>query len=233
MAIPRKDSLLVPYSMNMNERINATPAIYGLTPDQGSKYLALHEVYVAAVEVLDLTRANGDQSQSLTAARNTARKNLLDYARMIYASVQKNTEISDADKILLGVHIIGRPTAVKPPAVAPATTIKKVAGQTVTVSIFDPTSSTKRRKVKDAIGAWVYSFVGENYPADPALWQFEGTAGKHTFDVTIPNAPPGARVWLCARWVTRKGETGPMSMPISTYLQCGGVTVQADLKLAA
>ena len=38
--------------------------------------------------------------------------------------------------------------------------------------------STTRRKPGGTTGAFVYSFVGDDYPSDPTTWQFEGVVGQ-------------------------------------------------------
>lgn len=43
----------------------------------------------------------------------------------------------------------------------------------------------------------------------------------------------GARVWICAAWVNRKGQAGPRSSPVSTHIQGGGVDIVSGMKRAA
>ncbi len=126
-------------------------------------------------------------------------------------------------------------TPVSPITVAPATAVKSVSGRTAQLSIFDPTSSTKRRKIAQAVSAYVYSFVGAEYPTDPALWEFCGSATRDVFSVTFGDeVAAGAQVWLCAAWCSRRGDTGPVSMPVTTRLQFGGVSANEEgMKIAA
>jgi hypothetical protein len=103
-----------------------------------------------------------------------------------------------------------------------------VTQRQVDVHIHDSASSNKRGKPAGCHSAWVYTFIGSDYPADPAAWEFQGAcnAGKFSivFDSTVP---AGAQVWICAAWVNFRSESGPISVPISTNLQGGGSTTEA------
>jgi hypothetical protein len=81
----------------------------------------------------------------------------------------------------------------------------------------------------------VYSFVGENYPSDPTLWNFEGATTKPKFQILFPSTMTGGtQVWVTAAWINAKQQAGPLSVPITTTLQGGGTTSQtANIKIAA
>src|SRR2546425_12605325 len=88
--IPLKDSLLVPYSTNFNDRIVAAPATFSLSSAQAALYTAFHTPYVAAYNAMMAARADGTRSESLTATKNSTKRGLLDYARQLYSFVQSN-----------------------------------------------------------------------------------------------------------------------------------------------
>jgi len=228
MAIPLKDSLLVPFASNFSDRINTSPASFGLVIGQATALADLVGPYVDAVTALNLARADGTRSESLTTTRDTTKAALLSYARELYSFVQANTNVTDANKVLLGVHIRDTtPTPVPAPTVPPAMELVSVFARTVKVNIYDPTSSSHRSKVSGAVGAYVYTFTGEDYPTDPSLWQFQGSATKGNFDIVFPDTVAnGAQVWICAAWVNRRGETGPVNSPIAAIVQ-GGLTMAA------
>jgi hypothetical protein len=99
----------------------------------------------------------------------------------------------------------------------------------------DSANSNKRGKPAGAKAAYVYSFVGAEYPADAAAWTFEGATTRPRFQVGFPSTVAGGtQVWLCAAWVNAKQEAGPTSVPITTNLQGGGGVGGAGLmKIAA
>ena len=231
--IPLKDSLLVPFSTNFNDRIVATPATFALSAAQATAYTALHDPYVAAYNAMMASRADGTRSQSLTNTKDTTKLALLNYARQLYTFVQSNNSVTQADKILLGIHLKVIPAPIPRPGVTPAVDVIGVSGRTVQLNVHDSASSTKRGKPLGTTAAWVYSFVGENYPADPLAWTFEGATTRPRFDILFPSTVAGgSQVWVCAAWINPRQQAGPTSVPITTNLPGGG-SMTETMKIAA
>jgi hypothetical protein len=233
MSIPLKDSLLVPFSTNFNDRIVATPATFALSAAQATAYTALHDPYVAAYNAMMAARADGTRSQSLTNTKDNTKRDLLTYARQLYTFVQSNNSVTQANKILLGIHLKVIPAPIPRPGVQPAVDVIGVTGRTVQLNVHDSASSTKRGKPFGATAAWVYSFVGANYPSDPLAWNFEGATTRPRFDILFPSSVAGgSQVWVCAAWINAKQQAGPTSVPITTNLPGGG-SLSETMKIAA
>jgi len=235
MAVPLKDSLLVPYSTNMNARlVTSGVTIYKLATGTVTAFTALQTAYLAAYNAMIIAREAGDRSESLTATKDVAKQAMLVAARQIYTAVLSNSAISDSDKILLGVHLRVAPSPIPAPSIAPAVDVVSVAARTVTLHLHDSASSSRRGKPAFAKAAYVYSFVGTEYPADSAGWNFEGASTKPRFDILFPSTlAGGTQVWIRCCWVNAKQQAGPMSVPIATTLQGGGAMVDAPLMRAA
>lgn len=234
--IPLKDSLLVPWSNNFGGLIAVDPSAYGLTAAQVTAFNGVRSDFSGDYNTLMTSRANGTYSQSLTAIKDAAKDALLTLARELYAFVQANTSVSDADKIALGVTPRSNGlTPVPAPTERPGMDLLSVVGRTVSVHIHDAGSSMKRGKPDGAVAAWVYTYAGAEYPSDPTLWQFQGGYNKPLVDINFPNTmASGQQVWVCAAWVNGKNEAGPTSVPISTNVQGGGgASAAAPLKIAA
>ena len=233
MSIPMTDSLLVPFSQNFNDRIVASPATFFLLPGQVTAYTALNTPYVAAYNAMMAARADGTRSRSLTMTKEATKKGLIDYARQLYSFVQSNASVSQANKILLGIHLKVVPSPIPAPGVRPAVDIISVTGRTVNLHIHDSASSTKRGRPALTSAAWVYSFIGAEYPSDPTAWNFEGATTKPKFGVVFPNSVVGGtQVWVMAAWINAKQQAGPTSLPITTTLQGGGTTA-STMRIAA
>ena len=87
---------------------------------------------------------------------------------------------------------------------------------------------TGRGKPFGAVGANVFSFVGETAPTDPRQYHFEGMATRTITQVLFPNSvASGAMVWLSACWVSARGQTGMACAPVSFTLQGGAVLAAA------
>ena len=235
MAVPTKDETLVPYSTNWANRITGGYATFGLTEDQANDYVPLQTAFLAAYNVMMNSREAGTRSRVQTINKDNAKAALLANLRKLYGVVQMSPAVSDGNKALLGVADRNpKPRPVPAPTVRPSMTIVRAFARTVVVSIFDPTSKSKRARLPSAASAFVYSYVGTTYPADPSLWQFCGAATKPTFDIVFSDATPsGSQVWVCCAWVTRRGDAGPSCVPISTNISGGGAGETATIKLAA
>src|SRR5688572_5910823 len=226
MAIPTKDSALAAWSTNADTRLTATPTAFGCTAAQATAYTALHDPFIAAYEA---AAAVGARSKSLVAAKDTAKANLLRYAREIYAFVQASLTVTDANKELLGVVVRNpEPSPVPAPATAPVLTVKSVSGRTVKIGLRDAASEERRGKPPGVLGASVFSYVGATAPADISAWTFEGNTGRTTIDVVFPSTVAvGAQVWLTAFWFNPRKQSGPACTPVSTNVQFGGVSMAA------
>ena len=228
MAIPFKDALLVAWGSNFDQKGTLSPTTYNLTAGEMTSFHTAYLAFVSGYNAVATAREAGSRSKMLTNTKSTAKTALLTIGRELYSFVQESTSVSAANKADIGVVVKKiNPTPIPPPAANPGMDLLSVSGRTVRVNIHDSASSSKRGKPAGALGANVYSFAGATYPADPAAWQFEGQATRNVFDVTFPGTVAGgAQVWLCARWYNRRGETGPMSTPITTFLQ-GGMSMAA------
>jgi hypothetical protein len=228
MAIPKKDALLVAWGSNFDTKGTANPTTYNLTAGEMTSFHTAYQAFVSAYNAVVDARAAGARSKLLTNTKDTAKTALLTLGRELYSFVQDSTSVTDANKADIGVVVKKiNPTPIPPPAVKPGMDLVSVTGRTVRVNIHDSASSSKKGKPAGAIGSNVYSFAGATYPTDPAAWQFEGQATRNIFDVTFPDTVAGgSQVWICATWYTRRGETGPISTPLTTFLQ-GGLSMAA------
>ncbi|HYO09112.1 MAG TPA: hypothetical protein VER17_09080, partial [Tepidisphaeraceae bacterium] len=58
----------------------------------------------------------------------------------------------------------------------------------------------------------------EAAPQDLERWRFEGVASRSDFVIGFNLADAGKPITLVARWMNRKGEVGPTSLPVTTAL---------------
>src|SRR4051812_42347229 len=98
MAIPTKDTALVDWTTNADTRLTASPTTYGATAAIATAYHVVHLAFLAAYNNLVAARAAGTRSESLVALRDSAKSNLLAYARPLYKQVQANAAVTPAAK---------------------------------------------------------------------------------------------------------------------------------------
>jgi hypothetical protein len=222
MAIPVKDIELTAFSTNFNDRIVASPQTYGLSAAQAALYTPLHGGFVSALAALQAARGAGNESRSLVAGKDLAKKDLLAYARELYSIVQSSTTVPNAAKIELGVKVPSEPTRIPTPAAAPGITITQIDGRLVRFRLSDPENPTHRRVPQGVNGAIILSFIGEERPTDLGLYRMEGPITKMNGEVLFPeHATPGTRVWLSALWFHRRKQ-GPACMPVTAIINYGG-----------
>jgi hypothetical protein len=227
--LPRTDAGLLAWSVNFKTLTTATPTVYGLTADQASEFSDAQIGYATAYQKAQ--DPNTRTTPNVTAknlARDEMKRIAGNLAKIIYGH-----GTNDAMLEALGLTVRKTPTRHGAPTVRPGPDIESVNGYKVGVNIHDSASSAKRGKPAGAVAAWVYTFVGETYPSDPTLWDFQGSATTGKFEITFPNTlAGGTQIWICAAWINTRQEAGPVSVPITTNLQGGGST-SSTLKIAA
>jgi hypothetical protein len=150
-------------------------------------------------------------------------------SRRVAAIIQANPAVTDSQKIDLGL----RPHDLEPspshaPTTAPAVNVLSVFGRTARVRLTDPANPTKRGKPDFVAGAQVFTFVGEEPPADLSAWVQEGNTSRTALDLVFPtNIPAGAQVWITARWFGPRFQNGPTAAPITTNLPGGSAQAAA------
>ncbi len=228
MSIPTKDTLLVAWSTNADTRLTASPSTFGSTAAIATQYNGLHVLFLDAYEALSTAVESGMRSKPLATAKDTAKSNLLFFARSLYGQVQASTVVADADKELLGVTVRKLPAPQPAPQVAPNADIVSVNGRTAKIRAHDALVPTRKGKPPGVAGLTVLSYVGETPPTNIADWVFEGNTTRTIVDVVFPDSvAAGAKVWITCFWRNERDMSGPACDPISTYLQFGGVSMAA------
>jgi hypothetical protein len=230
--IPTKDTTLPAWAANFNERINATPLVFSIQPDEALAFTSLYDVFIAAMTALNAAEAAGIASKSLHSAKNSAKRDLLAYGRELYARIQSSLSVSNANKDLVGVKVrkTTRTSATVPTAI-PEVDIRSVNGRTLSLQLHD--AEANRRKPEGVDNAVIMTFVGATPPDESGAWKLEGTTGRTRFDVTFaPSVEPGATVWVTVFWANSAGY-GPACTPVSWTFGASEVENSGTLKLAA
>ena len=230
--LPTADGPLLQWTQNFSTLLTANFAAYGLAQTVATTYSSKFNTYKTT-----LTAAKGDMTRgkSTVYAKNQAKKDLIAYTRLTAGQINRTMTVTDQQRTDLGLIVRKKPSIIPAPTTRPTVALLSAIMRTVTVSIFDQSTATKRSKAPNTIGAKVYTFIGDNYPSDPSLWAYNGDATRTSkYAIVFPdNVPNGAQVWVCAAWYTRKGDTGPISVPISTNVQGGGASQPVGMKIAA
>jgi hypothetical protein len=213
----RTEAELYSGSKHFSSRISLDPAAYRLTQQEADDYAAANAIWVAAYEAC---RDPQTRNRLLVAAKNAAARTIRALSADLARIINGTPGVTDVQKLDLGLSVRTTPSRIARPTRRPLMEVLSVVGRTVTVRIHDP---TRRGKPLGAAAAWVYTFMGENYPTDANQWRCEGAATRAKYSIVFPSAvPSGQQVWIRAAWVNPRQEAGPMSVPITTNLQGGG-----------
>lgn len=232
--LPRREQHLLTWSIAFDQRLNAAPEDYGISPEAAAEYRSLHDAFAAA-----FLRAEDPGARTMTAvqAKKDAKAALLIRARQIVKRVRGHGTPGDQ---LAGLGLRSRKQRVRQiplPESAPFVRIIPLdprkphlkqhsrgtqplwigLDSTVTVQVADPASAARTALPRGAGGVHFYTWVGEAAPADASQWHWHGQTSRTAVNLDFPAAPPGSRVWVTAQWFG--GNTrGPCGSPASTRI---------------
>jgi hypothetical protein len=222
--IPKRDAEFRDWSASFSGHINSAPEQFGLTPLLASEYAALNDAFAAALT------AAGDRARPAVAAKKTARKAAEKQARALVRIIQAHPQTTNAMRAAISIPVRDvEPSPVHPPPDAPSLSVKLLRDSTVRITVHDPVLGT-RGKPKGALGAELYSFVGEAPPDSLDDWRYEGTTGRPRTNITLRRGVfPGAKVWFTACWLNPRFSRGPMAHPDTVHIACPTL-MPADLE---
>lgn len=231
--LPLTDAGLLGWSGHFGTTVAAAPEALGLRVDQAEDYAQTQSAYALAYgRAVDPVTRGG----STVFAKNSARQRLIFASRQLVRIIQACPRVSDAQRLALGIPIRTPPSAarraVPPPEEAPRIDVEAVHGLTMDLRLRDAVG--RPRRPADAAGARIDYRLQDPATGRDGPWQWIANTRARRLSIT-PNGPearPGLRCWLRARWYTRTQKNGPWSEPACTRLQFGGegrlLTVASD-----
>ncbi len=214
--IPSVDAQLLAFAQNFSTKISGTPLVFGLVAADATNLATQVSAFSSA---LTTATTPGTRTAVTVAAKETARTTLVADLRSLARRVQATLTVTVAQKTDLGLPIRDVvPSPVPAPATKPALDLRGIDRQSHLILIADETTPTRRARPAGAIGAEVYAFIGApgaTPPADLKHWEYMGLASKSEFTVSYEAADANKQAVIVARWVNRRGESGPVSNPIT------------------
>lgn len=222
---PRREAELVPWLANFNTLVQANALQYTLP---ASFVTSLGTTTTAFMSAWNITQVPTTRTTPSINAKDIAKNNVLNVVRAIIGILQANTNITDAQRLALGMHVRdAEPTPVPAPAFAPNLIDVVVSGRLVSGRLQDSDEPTNRGRPAGVVGATIFSYVGAN-PSDVlGDWKFQGNTTRTRFEVQFPDElVAGTKVWLIAYWRSPTDESGPPCAAVSAILT-GGVAQAA------
>jgi hypothetical protein len=235
--LPNADSALLHWCRNFAERIAIDPERLGISPALSADFAAKTEAYATAYQA---AAEPGTRSRSLVMTKNDCRAALRAAARHLAQLVKGQADVSDAERVTLGLapRTTGHAAPIARPAAAPSLSIVAVTGHRVRVQLFDP-GSPRRGRPAGILGAVLFSHAtppslsAGTPPADVRDWRLEGHTTRTTVTLSFPSdLPPGTEIQLTARWLNPRLQPGPAARAVTTHLG-GGCSLDTSLRVAA
>lgn len=213
------DAETLAWLQNFRDQIVDSPITYGLTSadatDLDTAVTAFRDAWdLAGVE--GRTAVNpGSYTQPNRAAMYAARNNALSIARPFAVQIQANPGISDEDKLDAGVvprNFNRNPLFV--PSTAPVISFLQAGIGTHLLAFADETTPSSKRKPFGAAALQLFVGLGSgSLPVNDL--RFYQQFSRNPSVVAFDPGDAGQTATYAARWVGRRGDTGPWSASIT------------------
>jgi hypothetical protein len=222
--LPDTDPELLGWALAFSTRISAGWADLGLTEAEAISYSQTFAAYASALEACD----PAVRSKTAVAVKNAARRALKTASSQTASLIKGTPSVTDAQKIELGLNVRAKATTIPAPGSPPALGVVSSTAWTVKVKLRDSETASRRGKPPGVAGASIFTFVGDQPPAELSDWTFHANTGRSPIDITFnASLPPGTKVWLTAFWFNPRKQSGPACTAVSTNLPGGSVSMAA------
>jgi hypothetical protein len=218
---PSTDAGLLAWAQNLSQRLSADYAAFGIDEERAADFAARVDAYA---ETYRNANVPGVRIVANTRLKSEARESMKAAARLIVSVVRGQPQVSDAQKIKLGITVPApRRRAIPRPAHAPVLRIDSMVGRTAQVALRNAELETGRSKPRGVQGALIFVATGDEPPAPGSDgWKFHSGTSRTTWRVTFPaRLTPGTKVWFSAAWVNTRNQLGPASRAVGTHIQFG------------
>jgi hypothetical protein len=215
--IPTTDAALDTWATNFDAVITANPTDYGLVAGQATAFHTLRLAFTTALA----TSSNPATRTSVTvAAKDAAKADMVVSARSLAMVALAYPLVTPSDLLAAGLIVKNTvPTPIPAPTTVPLLDFLSSIGQAVTIGYADETSPSAKYKPFGVIGLQVFTQVGGTAPVGVETMQLKATVGRWPIRLQFAGGDVGENVYVMARWVTRKGLTGPSSALLTAVVQ--------------
>ncbi|MDR2809489.1 MAG: hypothetical protein LBB84_02890 [Tannerellaceae bacterium] len=212
--IPRKDTELLLWGENFCTRVADNATDWGIPT---AEVTALQAAQTAFAEILPA--ASGPLADSVTIERkNEARHALVEKIRGMAAFRLQNPILTNADRLLLGLHVHDtKPTTIPVPTTRPNFELKVTDVRRIAVHFHDQDSAGRARPY-GVNGAVVYYDVLDAPPPHPDALSRSLLATHTPYTLEFVEEERGKAVYVALRWQNEKGQKGPWSEIESTVV---------------
>lgn len=207
--IPRADGALREWLDNFAAVIACEPWAVGLTPADAQALLALAKRYAAAY-----VRATSPGTRGLVtvAEKNAVRRQVWDVVRPLSMRIKHNRGVDPSRKVELGIYPPDQGQSPIPkPRTAPQLEVIEVGRGYHRLRFRNPASPTRFAKPYGVVSMQLLMAVQKKPARSHREAQRLHNATRHVFVVKFSDDEIRKTATYFARWVTRRGKTGPWS----------------------
>jgi hypothetical protein len=186
--LPSRDATLLQFASNFAQKVNLSPASYGLSSADAAAVAGLLASYSASHSA---ATNPATRTKSAIVGKDVAKKALAAEIRVLAKRVQCNPAVGVQQRTDLGLPIAAAPSPIPAPAASPyccspLVKLMSIRGRSHTIRLA-AAAATRRAKPPGVHGAEIYSFVaagpGDAPPENLENWRFEGLATRTEFRV--------------------------------------------------
>ncbi len=219
--LPSTDSGLLAWANNFAPRVWQDRESLAIPLPLANELLEKQQAFAAA---LSITRSEETRTRVAIAGKNRTASEFRDVARRVVSLLKAvrdldDGRLDDAGLVSLGLTVPKRTRGViRPPEEAPFLKTLGVSGRAVALLVNDAGSSRSARPT-GTIGISLSGAIGEHPPVEDMHWTVHAMSTRTRCTFLFPaGQPAGTKVWIVARWVTRRGAFGPTSRPVAAHL---------------
>lgn len=211
--IPSTDAALLAFSLNFSTLLTAAPATYGLTAPDAATIAGEHGQYETA---LALAVDPPTRTAVTVAAKDVARASLVAIIRQYAMIIRNDPNVTDPNKIALGLNPINDArTPINAPGTSPLLNVVFATPGGHTLRFADTLTPDSGKKPFGAMQLQLFVNVGVAAIVDPTAAQLYGQFTKNPVVVAFDAGDAGKVATYFGRWVGRRGDVGPWSLPVS------------------
>ncbi|MCH8274140.1 MAG: hypothetical protein IH851_05060 [Armatimonadetes bacterium] len=211
--IPPGDSQFDAFQTNFADYVNANMAALGLVLGDLAVLNTLRTAWETSYPAHVTAQA---AAQAARQTKQTDRETYETEIRRLVNTLQASSEVDDTERQAMGITVRDTtPTPVAAPTTRPVLQADTSQRLRVGISFVDELTPTSRARPDGVMGCEIYMKIGGTPPTDLDDMEFVAldTRSPHTID--FDGADANQPVYFIGRWVSTRGEPGPISETVT------------------
>ena len=211
--IPRADARARMWMESFARQISLDPGRFMLAPAQAASIQSVVDSFVAK---LLIAKAPGTRTRGTVIEKDNARFTAEQLIQQYYSLIKCNAGVSDDDKIAIGVRPLNRTrTRVNAPTTSPKLNILGCTPGVQSLRYSDSFTPNSPAKPFGAAFLELHLAITDGPVGKLDAARSAGMFTRNPIRMEFTQADDRKKATYYARWVSRRGDTGPWSLPVS------------------